>query len=686
MSQVTNASPRSILLGIDDKSKREVAYEPTSLPIHLPHVFSYAAWGPTDPQLVVGSTMIKVYGAETFEVRSPYINHQYPLIATMRERANATVFQRIKPDDAAPPATLTLSMDILETEITQYERFDDGTWRLDAQGARIPTGTTVPGYKWRWIVSFAADGVIGQATKVPGTLGVAGGDQSVVVPILDFQTSFFGKRGNDRGLRLWAPTMLSRDRVNSRVVEDQLAQLYRIQFVERESARANGTVVRSLEGAEYADFSFREDVIDTATGVEYGLEATVLDQWRNSDLRNGAARKWGPFDSMHVYRANLEEILDDVYAAEKLANPDILQGDGAENLINLFTGIYYTGAPHYAAEVLGALDGGDPLVSGATYYADGGTDGTMSKALFDAAVGNICLHYEDGEWPLTDTAKYPQSIIYDTGFALNHKYSLLTPIGVRKDLFVVLSTQDVSLPQNSASEESAIAAALQTRATMTPESEYYGTSVVRAAIVGHSGWLLDSKYRNLVPMTVDLSDKLSLWAGAGTGILNNAKSPDVNPNNVVTKLRDVNLTFKTETVRNKDWSNGLIWVQSFDHEDALFYPAMQTAYPYDTSVLNSVPTGIICVELEKVCDRVWRMLSGRSDLTNEQFIQRSNELITSYTENRFGQRVTVVPDTYMTAQDTARGYSWSCRVKLYAGGMKTVGTFTIEAHRIEELA
>ena len=56
------------------------------------------------------------------------------------------------------------------------------------------------------------------------------------------------------------------------------------------------------------------------------------------------------------------------------------------------------------------------------------------------------------------------------------------------------------------------------------------------------------------------------------------------------------------------------------------------------------------------------------------------------TIGRFDGRFTIEPETYFTAADIARGYSWSLRIKIYAPNLKTVATLSLEAHRIEELA
>lgn len=225
---------------------------------------------------------------------------------------------------------------------------------------------------------------------------------------------------------------------------------------------------------------------------------------------------------------------------------------------------------------------------------------------------------------------------------------------------------------------------LRTAAELSPESTLYGTHVTRVAIVGHAGKLINSSWKKLVPMTVEIAAMLSKYAGAGDGILKGAYAPDVDPNNHVTMLRDLNCTFKGATVRNKDWDNGLIWAQSYSTR-SFFIPAMQTVFDDDTSVLNSLLNVLIAVECQKVCFRTWRSLVGRTDLTKEQYIKRSNQLITENTTGRFDNRVQIVPDTYYTKQDEQRGYSNHATIHMYANNMPTSTSFTVEAHRMEDL-
>jgi hypothetical protein len=196
--------------------------------------------------------------------------------------------------------------------------------------------------------------------------------------------------------------------------------------------------------------------------------------------------------------------------------------------------------------------------------------------------------------------------------------------------------------------------------------------------------LLNSQWRGLAPLTVEIAAKFAAYMSSGTGIWNDSLAPDVSPNNQVSTFRNVNATWKADPVRTRDWTNGLIWVQNFDRRN-LFFPALQTVYPDDTSVLNNVFNALIAIDLEKVCQQSWAELTGNTKLTSDQYIERSDELIRDKVKNKYDGRAVIVPRTYISAGDEARGYSYSCEVTMYANNMKTVGQFTIVARRRDDL-
>lgn len=729
MSTITKATPRAIIQGIDDRSRRAVPVEPEQIPQHLPHVYLFTERGKTLPQLVSGTSLVATYGARSFDYLGPFANHQTVLANTVNAASNSLLVQRLKPADAKT-AMLRLSLEVIKATIPLYQRNADGSFLTDVDGDPVPQDDDPEtiGYVTRWVLNYANNTVdFGEA--VPGAPGVPltaltgneGGATAIVgvtstlYPIIDLSVSDHGSYGDRLGLRLSAPTSVSSSPLDAVTAKSLGAYMYRWQFVERPLTSATPNIVRSILGETSVDLALKPDQIHPRLSTEVSVNNQLIDRYEDTSTP-GTTPSYGPFGDVHVYDTNIDTLLDLFTLGDDAAN-NASVGEGSfdtsallagyrsveysvaanKHLFNIVSGVDIDGAPYDSFIVLGAADGGVLLSSTSTQYATGGDDGDMSIGNFDKLVRNELLNYGQLEAPLLDRAKYPQSILYDSGFSMDTKKAMLFPIGLRKDMACILSTQELGywvdegepgeewtvVTQNDVATESANASLLKTTAELYPESEIFGTSVCRAAVVGHSGYLINSPYKGLLPLTIDIAAKLSRYMGAGIGRWTNGQAFDVAPSNQVSIFKDVNITYKVDSVYNKDWDAGLIWVQNFDRQN-LFYPAFQTVYSDDTSVLNSMVTMLACVELEKVADRVWRLLVGNTTLTPDQFIERSDELIVGYTEGRFDGRFIIVPETFFTEADDARGYSWSAKIKIYANNMKTVGAFTIEAYRTED--
>lgn len=696
MSAIINAAPQAILQGIQDVSGRAPVIDPELLPTHLPHVYLFAEKGPTLPQLVSGDSFTQMYGTQALDPRSPFFNHQSVLANILQGAGNQFMCQRVISANAGPKARLLLSLDIVADTIAQYQRNSDGSYKLDSNGAKIPVtgaGATIAGYKAKWVVNQWLTGgeggteLFGAVQSRVGSLVSSTSAQSQLYPILELEVSHVGGYGNNVGIRFTAPTTQSAAQLNATLAAAVQAYLYRIQIVGRTDPSVLPTVSETIEGEQYVDIAFKEDAVDTSTDTELGISSIFLDAYQNlSDPTT--PNVYGPFGQLHVYEDNLKAVLAMIATAEA---PEGLLPEAVGNAnvswlyeVNPFTGTDFHGIPYYSLQLLGPADGGIQFTDSTTLYASGGSDGDLGNTAFDALVNSELTNYGSAEADLLDDALYPQSVIYDTGFTLDTKLAMISVLGKRKDMWVVLSTQDISLPQNTPSQESSLAVSLKTAANNFPESVIFGTSVCRALVMGHSGYLLNSKYKGLLPLTIEFAQKCANYMGAGDGVWKPGLGFDVSPNNQITMFRGVNATFKPASVRTSDWANGLVWVQQYDRR-SLFWPGVQTVYNDDSSVLNSATNMMIAVELEKVAQRVWRDLTGISTLTDDQFIERSNDLITKKTTGRFDGRVVIQAETFKTASDDQRGFSWSCKIHMYAPNMKTVGTYTIVAHRMSDL-
>tara|TARA_B100000700_G_scaffold155074_1_gene172235 strand:- start:22559 stop:24616 length:2058 start_codon:yes stop_codon:yes gene_type:complete len=677
------AAPKAILKGVRDESGGNLPVIPEQIPTHLPHVFLFTEKGPLEPQIVSGSSAQRMYGSKSFDLRSKYATHQTVLASVLNGNGNAMMVQRLKPEDANAPATIRLSLEVVSDQVPVYQRNPDGSVALDVDGKPIETGDTVAGNRARWLVTHSETGEIGNAQAQAGEMLNANDEQSTVYPIMDLQVSDFGAHGNLKGLRMFAPTLSSSQVANESAIVDQSAFLFRMQMIERPDARSQPNIIETKRGSQTVEFSLKPGSIDKNFDAELYAGDILLDAYRDLDV---LPKQYGPFNGLHVYQDDIDTVLEMLYTAEQPQQPDWpTDPEEAKYLFNFVGGEDLEGNAYHTLKLEGVAGGGAVFTPNTNHYAAGGSDGTISFENLNKLVKNECEQYGDGEFPLLDTAMYPHSVFYDTGFDLDTKKAMLIPMSRRKDVVTILSTQDVLLPQNTAEQESAMATTLRAAARAFPESEVYGTSVCRAVVIGHSGELLRSPYKGLLPLTIQFADMCSSFMGAGDGIWKADRGFDTAPYNQVDMFKNVNATYKPQNVYDNDWDAGLVWVQNFDRR-SLFFPAIQTVYDDSTSTLNSAINMFIVAEVEKVAERAWRQLTGNSKLTADQFIERSDDLIADMTQGRFDDRVIVVPRTEFTDIDEELGYAWSTTIELYMNNMRSVGSYTIVARRRADFA
>jgi len=566
------------------------------------------------------------------------------------------------------------------------------------------------------------------------TTGVGGGAVETTVatkiyPILRLEASSFGEYFNNAGIRLWAPT--TDTGINESILESLGAFPFRIQVIRRASVTATAGIVATEFAESNFDFTFKPGQINPATDALFSLGDIFLDKYQNlKDTR--FPMKLGDFGRIHIFQNNIDTINEMVYAQETLGAKrfELAYTKADANAVNIVSGKYANAVPYYNLLVGNTIedtagkykiefqdDVGTyvSLSSSTNLYASLGFDGTMFDAPFAAGtdeyirvakaiadfspitlasgaplppsfaelVSEKVSQYADPNSYLQDTAVYPESIIYDSGFPNATKYDLIKFISERKDTAVVLSTYDVNGSPMTASEEHSVAVALRTHLQAYPESDYFGTAVMRGMVVGRYGTLRNSQYTRQLPLTLEVASKAADMMGAGDGRWKTEMVFDRAPNSEINMFDSVNVTFTPAAVRNKDWDVGLNWVQAFSRKN-LFFPALKTAYDNDTSVLNSFFTVMACVELQKVGERVWRRFSGSVSLTNAQLIDRVNATVEEMTIGRFAGLYKIVPAAYLTDADLVRGYSWTLPIKIYANNMKTVMTLSLQAYRMTD--
>ncbi len=706
MSTYSSAAPKTVMLGIQDKSTRPKAVERAQVPTHLPKIYIYAKKGPLTPQLIAAESRASMYGAETFDPTYPWCNHQTVFSNAIGAKGNAQMIERLIPADAGPKANMTLWLDVLAVQVPIYQRGTDGAYILDAITG-LPkqvtgTTTTTAGFKCKWVVDHITTG---NATDADSDLfakqASKSGDQtdgaatSTRYPILQWWAASPGEYANNAGFRLWAPTVNSTSPVNQKLLGKIKAFPFRMAAINRVDSASTPTISQMLSGDAALEFVVKENTKNPYTDAQVSLGDLFGSAWQSIG-QAGFDNVYADLGNLHIYQNNIETLLAQFYAAEQAyVTADVAAGIGSDftsgqtdgkYAFNFLSGQSSSAVPYHTF-VINSTDNDAVVLSESTnLFAGGGSDGTMSNANFASLVKTAVLRYADKNDPLQDEAKWPESIIYDSGFPLATKKALCSFIAVRKDTFVALSTYDVDGPELTHSDEAALGLSLHSQLNLYPESSYFGTPVVRGLVMGRYGKMLGTTYKGKLPLLAEIAAKSAAFMGAGNGVWNPSYLFDMGEKNVI-ELFDastLNVNFTPAQQRNVDWANGLNYPVSYSH-DQMYLPALKTAYSDDTSVLTNFFTAMACVELQKIGLAAHRKFTGVVSLTEDQLIEQVNKFVNESVSGKFAGLVKVVPNCTITDGDRQRGYSWTLPINIYANNSKTVMTLSVVANRMSDL-
>lgn len=674
---ITNSLPRTIIRGFKDESGAPLVFEEDALPIHLPLVMGFAAWGPHDELTLVGGSGFKaIFDADSLDHAKPFATHQSEIVNAIVPSGNLFFYRRFL-GAGAQIATLRLGVEVVADEIDQFERSANGQYRLDQAGVPIPTAQKEDGFRLRWTLtavnSDEQGDTFGRAAQRTGTMVSSDGAESKYYPVMDLKARFYGSRGNNLGIRIQAPTLLSAVEINSDDVSDIGAYLYRFFAVKRADAQSTSTVISTRQGEQYVDFSFKEGAVSRQTGRKYFIDDILLEAYESSDPE--AFDGYGPFSDVHVYHDNVQEILGQLHPVESAATS--LED---QHLINFFTGVGVDGAPYYTIKVEGVSEDGLLFTENSSHFAQGGADGVMGPTKLDELMVAELNAFEDGPIPYMDMAAYPFSCFYDSGFGPEVKRAL-PALYARPDMYFVAATQVAGKRLNTPSEDSSMAASLRAHYRSVPESEHWGTSACRAIVIANGGELIGSSFKGYLPFTIAFARKCAEYMGSSTGYMNANRRFSSAPGNTITDYKKHNVVFRKEGARSEDWKNGLVFAQSFGLR-SIFWPALQSIYDDQTSILNSFFNMAICCNLTRVGERAWRWFTGDDYRSRGEFLRDVREYVEQETLGRYDNRGEVTPNPHYTQLDDVLGYSWHLDITWSGQVARKVETLTIITKRL----
>lgn len=686
MASLTNAAPKILFDGINDKSRGQLIRGDVTYAQHAPLLRLFCETGPTATTLISSESadFNSIFGGNTLARRSKFFNLQSLLAEKMLAEGNPFFVKRLIPDDAPNPARLILAIEMVADMIPKITTSLSGFDYPNTVGDTSTTTTEeeVLGYRARIIVIRDNESEIGTQRVLPGTMiSTHDGSQSTIYPLMELPASFFGEPGNNLGIRVWGLNATETMPYDEAVATQFKTRLYRFQFMKRSSAGASAQVVKTEFGEDFVDVSFDEGVYSESNNKEYFAPQVLVEAYEDDGIETGASPLYSPFEQIFLYGDNIRTVREIIWAKELELNPALTSVITEPAQIDFLTATQEDGDPYMSVLMEGPLNGGITLGKETVVYASGGGDGTMSAATYETLVNIENENFGMLEDEYANLALYPFSVVYDTGLSMDGKFKMMNVLAKRKDLVARFTTYiEAEGRMPSKSEELSRAQAIMTRLRAYPESLMHGTPVCRAEIIQQTGYLVGGGYSKPVPQIIDYAVRWARMAGAGTGILREGKDIDVHPNNKVTEVKDLNVKYFNERLQTASWSAGATCSQSYDHRSQ-YYPALHSVYNDDTSVLVSPITVSICCDAIRMVRMVHAQLSGNAKLTREQFIERSNKIITDLLDGKYGDRVTIIPETYFTASDKSNGFTWHCKLRVLASTAPTVMYLDVETER-----
>lgn len=695
MTDFLNAAPMVIDQGTRDLSQRVVPASPLSVPQHLAKIYGFFEKGPIGPSYMDfnNASLTQVYGDDGFDVTKKYYSHQTPFLQAAAGAGNNCVVHRLVAPDANDVANVALYLDFLPAQVPLFQKNDDGSLVIGEDGQPVnatdSTGNPVmvAGHKVSWVID-SQELPVGQYQ--PGLLEqrnglqVDGGTQSKQIPIFELAAADAGEGGNKLAAKLFALLQSDISPFPSTLLNDGKMYPYNFQMVKTVDpiTGKTNTVLNSF-GAETAKFVVQANGIDPASGAVVDMTKVVTDQY--IDLPTNLATGLG---TIHVYQENLDTVLGKLYDAEKVISDEyrdnvINNSEDNRFALNVMSFTSSNGSPYQTVKVVDTPKS-VRLTKNTNLFLSGSSDGTISNELLDSLVAADLDNYNNSLHEYNDLVMHPESIIYDSGFALATKKAIPKFISRRKDTFVALSTFAWNAPSASLADQYSVGVALKTILELYPESSTFGTPVMRGIIIGGSGTLNNSLYTKRVPLTYELMYKAARYMGASNGAWKNGFCFDKAPLSVVTQIKNIDVTWVPTSTRNTLWAAGLNFVLNYQVRTQ-FFPALHTVYENDTSVLNSFFTAMAIAYLNKVSHAAWREFSGSISLTNAQLEEQVNLFVANQVKDKFDNKFVVIPNATVTELDNLRGYSWTLPIKLYANNMKTVMTTYVEAYRMSDL-
>lgn len=645
-------------INVDDQSRRDLP-PPAPPGLHRPIFFGFAEKGPVNvPMEGSYAYLSKIFGQGTFSTRSKYFQHPN-LFARKACQFQEIFFVRLA-DATAAVSTLVLEASVETVDMVQYEKDDLGARTVDENGDYVPlleidgvTPVTEPGIQITWNTR-----VLGAEETITNLQPVTVGGVTTY-PVLAFTSESVGSAGNLLGYKLYYT-----EEYEQSVVDNIDAMTYRFAPVLLDESTNIALPIRDIFSAPYIDVALKPDALDPSTTMLYDMAERVRNQYVSN---NGAVPVNLLPAEFHVYEENVELIGNAVLGVStELAGTNPYR-------INIMSAV---DEEQHKYDHLEIVNTADYVHANRINYLQGGSDGDLSVESLE----NLTSAYMTGDvYPeIADSAQYPITHVYDSGYNIETKKDLIDFLGVRDDIKIDLSTQDVSLEANLKAEDQSTGSTLRAYALLYPESTFYGTQAMRVAIYQQAGMISeDPLYKKWVPATMDRMIKRCMFESTQSS----KGQPTGLPNSAVTIFKKISWTPIGDDHKRLSWGTALNYFQFYD-QNAQHYPDLRTVYPYDNSLLSDDIFVDRLVYIKHICRRTWAAFVGRREPSSTLY-ESIEKTIDSEIYAAFGSEIQSTTTVFQTAEDEALGFQHSVNVRILGPMPMRVLDISIPVDRME---
>lgn len=610
--------PKVTLKGLVDESTRVLPLSERPRAIHTPLVLIMAKRGPIEPWYLDIDGFDIYYSLLSLGKNSPWYCHQSPIIDVLLEASNSTVIVKRVVDEFARVASTIIGFEY------DNNRFIDKS--LDS----YLNDVDINGFQ----------------------------------PLFSIEADNPGEWGNYTGIEIFkAP-----DKIQQTIGVDTGCVVYEaIVYTEDENSGQRRPLI-NLFGEHSTYFTLKRDSI--RNGVDYFFD-TVMEASYVEDPTMLTRPAWISKFKFHTENA------------VRLAQ---IEHYWKKDILNDVPGLVGSGFVKGKQWMLKGGSDGFPNNTGS--WLDGKLD---KQRRYDEAVRQWLTTLSSSN-ELADMSRYPFSTFWDTGFTRETKLAAIQAQKLRKDIWIGLSamshfryltekgeTYFDYMPPLSTQELISLAAYYRTIYSLNQESHEYGTPYVRGILVLQDG--MHRKYGNKrVSLILDLIKKIAEYCGSSSGKWIASKAPDDEVNNVLEGWYDVVGSYIPPVPKEMAWDNGVIYVQNKNVKQ-LHYPAFQTLYPHDNSILNNLFTMMAACHIQFVHHKAWQRVTGDSKHTVEEIADKIDLYINSELTGVFDGRFIIEVETKQNPEDKLNGFSWTTETTIYSTIAKHSASFRIIARR-----